>query len=86
MLYVSKFGKPSSGHRTGKGQSLSQFLSRAELKNVQTLRQLHSPPTLVRVCPKSFKLGFSNMWTKNSQIFKLGLEEAEFKSPTFAES
>ena len=64
--YVSKFGKPSSGHRTGKGQLSSQFFSRAELKNVQTPRQLYSPPTLVRVCPKSFKLGFSSTWIKNS--------------------
>ena len=34
--YVSKFGKPRSGHRTGKGQSLSKFPWRAVLKNVQT--------------------------------------------------
>ena len=34
--YVSKFGKPRSGHRTGKGQSLSKFPRRAVLKNVQT--------------------------------------------------
>ena len=33
--YVSKFGKLSSGHRTGKGQS-SQFPRRAVLKNVPT--------------------------------------------------
>ena len=46
--YVSKFGKPSSGHRTGKVQSSSQFLRRALLKNVQTTRQLYSSPVLVR--------------------------------------
>ena len=28
-----------------------------------------------RLCPKSFKLGFSIIWTKNFQIFNLGLEE-----------
>ena len=33
--FVSKFGKLSSGHRTGKGQSSSQFPRRAVLKNVQ---------------------------------------------------
>ena len=35
--YVSKFGKPSSGHRTGKHQFSSQFPRRAVLKNVQTI-------------------------------------------------
>ena len=32
---------------------------------------------LVRFCSKSFKLGFSNMWTENFQMYKLGLEKAE---------
>ena len=32
---------------------------------------------LVRLCSKSFKLGFSNMWTENFQMYKLGLEKAE---------
>ena len=34
----------------------------------------------------SFKLGFSNMWTENFQMYKLGFketEEAEIKLPTF---
>ena len=34
--YVSKFGKLSGGHRTGKGQSSSQFPRRGVLKNIQT--------------------------------------------------
>ena len=41
---------------------------------------------LVRLCSKSFKLGFSSMWTKNFQMYKLGLEKAEgpeIKLPTF---
>ena len=40
----------------------------------------------VRLCPKSFKLGFSSMWTKNFKMYKLGLEKAEepeIKLPTF---
>ena len=57
--YVSKSGRPSSGHRTRKGQSSSQFPRRAVLKNVQTTTQLHSSPIPVRLCSKSFKLGFS---------------------------
>ena len=35
--YVSKSGRPSSGHRTGKGQSLSQFPRRVVPKNVLTI-------------------------------------------------
>ena len=41
---------------------------------------------LVRLCSKSIKLGFSSMWTKNFQMYKLGLEKAEepeIKQPTF---
>ena len=87
--YVSKFGKPSRGHRTGKGQSSSQSPRRAVLRNFQTTEQLHSSPTLVRLCSKSSKLGFSSRQTKNFQVFKLGLEKAgepEIKLPTFAGS
>ena len=43
-----------------KGQSSSQFPRRAEVKNVQTIGQLHSSP-IVRLCPKSSKLGFNIM-------------------------
>ena len=39
---------PASGHRTGKGQSSSQFPRKAVLKNVQTTVKLHSSPMLVR--------------------------------------
>ena len=38
----SKFGKLSSGHRTGKGQFSFQSQRRARPKNVQTTTQLHS--------------------------------------------
>ena len=66
--HVSKFGKLSSGHRTGKGQFSFQPQIRAMPKNVQTTIQLHSSHRLARLCSKSFKLGFSSMWTKNVQI------------------
>ena len=87
--HVSKFGKPSSGHRTGKGQSSSQFPRRVELKNVLPTGQLRSSPTLVTSCLKSWMLGFSIMGTKHFQMSKLGLgkeEEPEIKLPTFAGS
>ena len=87
--YVSKYGRLSSSHRTGKGQSLSQFPRRTVLKNVQTIRQLQASPMLVRSCLKSCMLGFSIMRTKNFQTSKLGLEkeeEPEIKLPAFAGS
>ena len=46
--YSSKFGKLSSGHRTGKGQFSFQFQRRAVSKNVQTTTQLHSSHMLVK--------------------------------------
>ena len=41
--YASKFGKLSSGHRTGKGQFSFQSQRKAMPKNVQTTTHLHSP-------------------------------------------
>ena len=40
--YNSKFGKLSSGHRTGKGQFSFQFQRKAMPKNAQTTAQLYS--------------------------------------------
>ena len=44
--YASKFGKLSSGYRTGKGQF--SFQSQRKAENVQTTAQLHSSHTLVK--------------------------------------
>ena len=66
--YASKFGKLSSGHRTGKGQFSFQSQRRAMPKNVQTTTQLHSFHMLARSYSKSFKLGFSSMWTSKSDV------------------
>ena len=47
--------------------------------------QLCSFHLLARLCSKSFKLGFSSMWTENLQMYKLLLEKAEtpeIKLPT----
>ena len=46
--YASKFGKLSSGHRTGKGQFSFQSQRKAIPKNAQTTTQLHSSHTLVK--------------------------------------
>ena len=45
--YASKFGKLSSGHRTGKGQFSSQSQRKAMPKNAQTTTQLQSFHMLV---------------------------------------
>ena len=46
--YASKFGKLSSGHRTGKGQFSFQSQRKAMPKNAQTTAQLFSSHTLVK--------------------------------------
>ena len=48
--------------------------------------QLWSFHILARLCSKTCKPGFSSMWIKNFQMYKLGLEKAEkpeIKLPTF---
>ena len=46
--YASKFGKLSSGHRTGKGQFSFQSQRKAMPKNAPITAQLHSSHTLVK--------------------------------------
>ena len=62
---------------------------RGVLKYVHTEVQLYLFSVLIRLCSKSFKLGFSNTQTVNFQMFKLVLEKAEqpkTKLPTSAGS
>jgi len=57
-------------------------------KNVPAI-QLHSSHMLVRLCPESFNLVFSGMWTEKFQMYKLHLgkeKEAEVKLLTFVRS
>ena len=54
--YASKFGKLSSGHRTGKDQFSFQSQRKAMPKNVQ----LHSFHMSARLCSKSFKPSFNS--------------------------
>ena len=46
--YASKFGKLSSGHRTGKGQFSFQSQRKAMQKNAQTTTLLHSSHMLAK--------------------------------------
>ena len=75
--YASKFGKLSSGHRTGKGQFSFQSQRKAIPKNVQTTAQFHSSHMLAKQCSKFSKPGFNNTWTVNFQMLKLVLEKRE---------
>ena len=72
--YVSKFGKLSRGHKTGKGQFLSQSQRTAKSKNLQTTAQICSF-NAITIMGKI--LGFSIVRTENFQMSKLGLEKAE---------
>ena len=60
--YASKFGKLSSGHRTGKGQFSFQSQRKAMPKNAQTTTQLHSSHMLVKQCSKFSKWGFNKQY------------------------
>ena len=46
--YASKFGKLSSGHRTGKGQFSFQSQRKGMPKTAQTTAQLHSSHMLAK--------------------------------------
>ena len=46
--YASKYGKLSSGHRTGKGRFSFQSQRKGMPKNAQTTTQLHSSHMLVK--------------------------------------
>ena len=83
--YASKFGKLSSGHRTGNGQFSFQSQRNAIAKIVQTTIQWQSFQMLARLCSKSFKLDFSSTQTEKFLMHKLDLEKAEepeIKLPT----
>ena len=84
--YANKFGKRSSGHRTGKGQFSFQSQRKAVPKNAQTTTQLHSSHTL-KVMLKILQPRLQQY--VNFQMFKLDLEKAEepaIKLPTFVGS
>ena len=87
--YVSKLGKLSSGHRTGKGPFSFQSQRKAMPRNAQTTAQLYSSHMLAKECSKLSKPSFKSTWTENFQMFKPGLEKAvepKIKLPTSAGS
>ena len=83
--YANKFGKLSSGHRTGKGQFSFQFQRGAMPKNDQTTTQLHSFHMLAKLYSKFSKLGINSMWTEDlrySSWISKRQEGPEIKLPT----
>ena len=62
---ASKFGKLSSGHRTGKGQFSTQSQRKAMPKNAQTTAQLHSSHMLAKKYSKFSSQGSTvhELWT-----------------------
>ena len=86
--YFSKFGKPSSDHRTRKGQISFQSQRRAMPKNAQTIAQMHSFHMLATML-KILQARFEQYVNQELQMYKLGLEQAEeteIKLPKFAVS
>ena len=70
-----------------KGQFSFQSQRKVIPNNLQITTQLHSFHMPARLCSKSFKLCFSNMWAKNFQMYMLDFEKAEepeIKLPTNA--
>ena len=91
LKYVRKSGKPRSGHRTGKGQSSSQFPRGAVLENVETTGvQLfalisHASKVMLKILQARLK----HYVNQELLMFRLGLEKAEepeINLPTFSGS
>ena len=85
--YASKFGKLSSGHRTGEGQIL--FQSQREAKECSNCHTVVLISHASKVMLKILQARLNSTWTENFQIYKLDLEKAEepeIKLPTFTEA
>ena len=74
IQYAGKFGKCSSGHRTGKVEFSFQSQRKAMPKNAQTTAQLHSSHTS-KVMLKILQVRLQQY--VNFQMVKLDLEKAE---------
>ena len=75
--YAIKFGKLSSGHRTGKGQFFIPVPKTGNAKECSNYHTIALISHASKVMLKISKPGFSSMWTMNFQMFRLGLEKAE---------
>ena len=73
--YTSKFGKLSSGHRTGKGQFSFQSQRKAMQKNAQTTAQLQSSHTLVKVMLKILQARLQQFTNSELPIVHVGFRK-----------
>ena len=88
--YVSKFGKLSRGHRTGKGQFLFQSQRKTMPKNVQTTTQIAlishaSVNSILFICSQVLVLEY-NIFTPGGILYKcpvspVVLEDFGFRTP-----
>ena len=86
--YASKFGKLSSGHRTGKGQFSANPKDR-QCKECSNYRTVALISHACKVLLKIFQARLQHTWIMNFQMFKLDLEKAEepeINLPTFVGS
>ena len=81
--YGSKFGKLSSGHRTGKGQFSLQSQRKVMPKNFQTNIQLCLFHMQGRLCSKFSKLGFSSTHNNHSVMSDSLCDLVDCSTPDF---
>ena len=75
MQYASKFGKCSSGHRTGKGQYSFQSQRKAMPKSVQTTTQLHSTHMASKVMLKILQPRLQHYINRELPDFQAGFRK-----------
>ena len=75
--YASKFGKLSSGHRTGKGQFSFQSQRKAMPKKCTNYQTIALISHASKVMLKILQVRLQQYVNENSQKFKLDLEKAE---------
>ena len=84
--YASKFGKLSSGHRTGKGQFSFHYHNAKECSNYHTIALIsHTSKIMLKI----LQARLNSRWTVNFLMFKVVLkkaEEPEMKLPISAGS
>ena len=75
--YASKFGKLSSGHRTGKGHFSFQSQRKAMPKNAQTTTQLHLSHTLVmlKILQARFQQNVNQELPEFQAVFRKGRDQ-----------
>ena len=84
--YASKFGKLSSGHRTGKGQFSFQFQRKATSKNIQTTAQFavisHASKVMLKILQVRLQQYMNRELPGVQAGFRKGRGKPEFKFPT----